>query len=105
MVAVTVPPVRRGWTADDLRLDGAGLTFMQVARGMTYDGRTLALVELEITRLLQGAPSIEAVAEDILRMLCLDLHWDLAELWLLDADSGLTRRTATWRASWAMCPR
>jgi len=56
----------------------------------------LALVELEITRLLQGAPSIEAVAEDILRTLCLDLHWDLAELWLLDADSGLTRRTATW---------
>jgi len=49
MVAVTVPAVRRGWTADDLRLDGAGLTFMQIARGMTYEGRTLALLDLSPT--------------------------------------------------------
>jgi hypothetical protein len=49
MVAVTVPAVRRGWTADDLSLDGGGLTFIQVARGMTFDGKTLALVDLAPT--------------------------------------------------------
>jgi hypothetical protein len=49
MVSVTVPGVRRGWTADDLLLDGAGLTFIQVARGMTYDGTALALVDLAPT--------------------------------------------------------
>ncbi len=57
MVTVTVPGVRRGWTADDLHLDGAGLTFMQVARGMTYDGKTLALVELAPTMpYVSGSP-------------------------------------------------
>ena len=49
MVTVTVPAVRRGWTAEDLHLDGAGLTLIQVARGMTYDGRTLSLVDLAPT--------------------------------------------------------
>ena len=49
MVTVPVPGVRRGWTAEELSLDGGGLTFIQVARGMTFDGRTLALVELAPT--------------------------------------------------------
>jgi hypothetical protein len=49
MVAVTVPTVRRGWTADDLRLDGPGLTFIQVARGMKFEGHTLTLVDLAPT--------------------------------------------------------
>ena len=57
MVTLTVPGVRRGWTADGLHLDGAGLTFMQVARGMTYDGKTLALVELAPTMpYVSGSP-------------------------------------------------
>jgi hypothetical protein len=49
MVAISVPAVRRGWTADDLRLDSPGLTFIQVARGMTFEGDYLTLVDLAPT--------------------------------------------------------
>jgi hypothetical protein len=49
MVAVSVPQVRRGWTAGGTTVEGAALTFIQVARGMRYDGSTLALVDLAPT--------------------------------------------------------
>lgn len=49
MLAATIPRVRRGWDADDLRADGAGLTFIQVARGMHFDGTALELVDLAPT--------------------------------------------------------
>jgi PAS domain S-box-containing protein len=63
---------------------------------MGAQNKSLALVELEITRLLEEASSVESVAEDILRTLCRELSWDLAELWLLDADADLISRTAVW---------
>jgi hypothetical protein len=46
---VMVPRVRRGWTADDLSLDSGQFTVIQVARGMEFDGTTLALVDLAPT--------------------------------------------------------
>ena len=49
MVTVTVPPGATGVDRGRSAPGGAGLTFIQVARGMTYDGRTLALVELAPT--------------------------------------------------------
>ncbi len=63
---------------------------------MAAQDKSLALVELEITRLLEEASSVELAAEDILRTLCLDLGWDLGELWLLEVDSDLLIRTAVW---------
>jgi hypothetical protein len=49
MAAVAVPRVLLGWTADGLTLDSERLTFIQVARGMEYNGRTLSLVDLAPT--------------------------------------------------------
>jgi len=88
MVAVTVPPVRRGWTADDLCLDGAGLTFMQVARGMTYDGRTLALVEL--------APTMPYVTGSPLTCLGHISTGAFLDLWMSDPGTSVDN---PWRPS------
>lgn len=49
MVAVSVPQVRRGWSADARPVDGVSLTFILVARGIRYDGRRLELVDLAPT--------------------------------------------------------
>lgn len=49
MVAVALPVVHRGWTADDLRLDDGRLTFIQIARGMTFEAEALTLVDLAPT--------------------------------------------------------
>src|SRR3990172_7259359 len=64
---------------------------------MAAQDRSLALVELEITRLLEEASSVESAAEDIVRTLCLDLGWDLGELWILEADTDHLIRMAVWR--------
>jgi hypothetical protein len=49
MTSVAVPAIRQGWTCDDQRLDPAELTFIQVARGMAFCGRTLVLADLAPT--------------------------------------------------------
>ncbi|MFN8168044.1 MAG: hypothetical protein U0S36_04605 [Candidatus Nanopelagicales bacterium] len=57
MAGVMVPRVRRRWTADDLSLDSGRFTFIQVARGMNFDGTALALVELApIMPYVTGSP-------------------------------------------------
>jgi hypothetical protein len=49
VTSADVPTVRRGWTADDLSADGTRITFVQVARGMRFSGRSLVLVGLSPT--------------------------------------------------------
>jgi hypothetical protein len=49
MAFATVPAIRQGWTCEDLCLDSAELTFIQVARGMAFYGKTLVLVDLAPT--------------------------------------------------------
>jgi hypothetical protein len=49
MVAVSVPQVRRGWSAGMPSVEGTSRTFILVARGMRYDGRHLELVDLAPT--------------------------------------------------------
>lgn len=49
MTSADVPTVRRGWTADELSGDSTRVTFVQVARGMRFSGRSLVLVGLAPT--------------------------------------------------------
>ena len=65
---------------------------------MSGSDTSLALVELEITRLLEESSGVESAAEDILKTLCLGLGWDLGEIWLLEADSNLLLRMAVWHS-------
>jgi len=65
MATVTVAGVRRGWATDHLSIDGSPITVIQVARGMEYDGTTLALVDLAPTMpyvALTAAPFLGHIA-------------------------------------------
>lgn len=88
MAAVTVPAVRRGWSADDLRLDGAGLTFIQVARGMRFEADALTLVDL--------APTMPYVASPPPAFLGHISTGAFLDLWL---DAGLTTPGSPGRPS------
>lgn len=60
MAFATVPAIRQGWTCDDPCLNPGELTFIQVARGVAYYGKTLVLVDLAPTvpYLTTGSPII-----------------------------------------------
>lgn len=49
MASATIPVIRQGWSCDDPGLDTRSLTFIQVARGVQFDGTTLVLADLAPT--------------------------------------------------------
>ncbi|TMB95865.1 MAG: PAS domain S-box protein [Chloroflexi bacterium] len=65
---------------------------------MTSGHSSYPLVEFELTRILEEAPGLDAAAPRILQTLCEGLGWQVGELWLLDADANLLRRTAAWHS-------
>ncbi len=60
---------------------------------------TEVVVEFEVTRILEGASDLEEAAPDLLRTICEGFGWDVGEIWLLDADSGMLSLFADWHAS------
>lgn len=57
-------------------------------------------VELHISQLLLEAPSLEAVAQDIIRTICDALGWQLGVLWKVDEEMQVLRYVTEWKASW-----
>lgn len=52
--------------------------------------------QVEITRVLVNANTIDEVANTILEILCRKLSWTCAQLWRLDRRAGVFRRSAGW---------
>ena len=52
--------------------------------------------QVEITRVLVNANTIDEVANTILETLCRRLSWTCAQLWRVDRQAGILRRTAGW---------
>jgi len=52
--------------------------------------------QMEVTRLLVNAKTIEEVADAILETLCRKLSWACAQLWRVDREAGILRRSAGW---------
>lgn len=59
-----------------------------------------ALLELqtqvEVTQVLVNASTIDEVASTILEILCRNLSWTCAQLWRVDRQAGILRRSAGW---------
>ena len=70
----------------------------------TLEGRTAELeralldlqTQIEITRVLVNAKTIDEVANTILEILCRKLSWTCAQLWRVDRQAGILRRSAGW---------
>ena len=70
----------------------------------TLESRTAelerALLELktqvEVTQVLVNASTIDEVANTILEILCRNLSWTCAQLWRVDRQAGILRRSAGW---------
>jgi len=54
------------------------------------------VAEFEVTRIVEEASNFEDAAPELLRALGESLRWDVGEIWMLEADVGLLRRTAVW---------
>jgi signal transduction histidine kinase len=52
--------------------------------------------QIEITRVLVDAETIDEVANTILEILCRNLSWTCAQLWRVDRQAGILRRSAGW---------
>jgi signal transduction histidine kinase len=52
--------------------------------------------QVEITRVLVNANTIDEVANTILETLCRKLSWTCAQLWRVDRKAGILRRSAGW---------
>jgi signal transduction histidine kinase len=52
--------------------------------------------EVEITQVLVDAHTIDEVANRILEILCRNLSWTCAQLWRVDRQAGVLRRSAGW---------
>src|SRR5205809_4405431 len=65
---------------------------------MTREKPAHALLEFEVTQVLEEASDLEEAAPDLLKALCSALGWDIGEIWLRDADAELLRRAAVWTA-------
>jgi signal transduction histidine kinase len=52
--------------------------------------------QVEITRVLVDAKTIDEVANTILEILCRKLSWTCAQLWRVDRQAGILRRSAGW---------
>jgi signal transduction histidine kinase len=52
--------------------------------------------QVEITRVLVDAGTIDEVANTILEILCRNLSWTCAQLWRVDRQAGILRRSAGW---------
>jgi diguanylate cyclase (GGDEF)-like protein/PAS domain S-box-containing protein len=73
--------------------------FVGVMRDITDEQRARqhAAAENSVVRLLTGAQSFEELAPRLLEALCVDLEWDVAELWRMGQDECL-HKTAGWIA-------
>jgi len=61
-------------------------------------GSEYSLLEFEVTRLLEEAEDLAAAGPELLCAISKSLGWVLGEIWLLDQDSCLLRRTSEWHA-------
>jgi signal transduction histidine kinase len=52
--------------------------------------------EVEITQVLVDADTIDEVATTVLEILCRNLSWTCAQLWTVDRQAGVLRRSAGW---------
>lgn len=52
--------------------------------------------QVEIARVLVEAKTIDEVANTILEILCRNLSWTCAQLWRVDRQAGVLRRSAGW---------
>jgi len=55
-------------------------------------------LEFEVTCLLEEAADLSEVGPDLLRTICESLGWVLGEIWLLDSDAKMFRRSLMWHA-------
>ena len=53
-------------------------------------------IQVEVTRVLVNATTIDEVADAILETLCRKLSWTCAQLWRVDREAGIVRRSAGW---------
>jgi len=52
--------------------------------------------QVEVTSVLVNATTIDEVADAILETLCQKLSWTCAQLWRVDREAGIVRRSAGW---------
>jgi len=52
--------------------------------------------QVEVTQVLVNATAIDEVANTILEILCRNLSWSCAQLWRVDRQAGILRRSAGW---------
>jgi signal transduction histidine kinase len=52
--------------------------------------------EVEVTQVLVNANAIDEVAVTLLEILCRNLSWTCAQLWRVDRQAGVVRRSAGW---------
>ena len=56
----------------------------------------LLLTQLEVTRILTDADSIESAVPNLLKFLCQGLDWTLGEMWILDSKIDRLKFSAGW---------
>jgi signal transduction histidine kinase len=52
--------------------------------------------QVEITQVLVNADTIDEVVDTILEILCRNLAWTCAQMWTIDRQNGVLRRSAGW---------
>jgi PAS domain S-box-containing protein len=80
--------------------DNAGTIIQWLGTNTDIDEQRKAMkmlhVQIEVSRLVVRAHSLDDVAEELLRTICSTLEWTCAQLWRTVPSEGELRRTAGW---------